>query len=476
MWEKSYIFTAFAFLFITSPSFAQFTLGTCSDGCWSSLTFPQNKGLFTQADKGEDIFSTNLGKIGIGISWPQAKLHVSGDALVSNFDSWGQRKERDIFGNEFIKTYGATSTESKLTLTAYIHDKGLDSGPVITTPNPIPLVFPSLPYPIADTYSTASFQVSVDRGGNTREFSVDVESSMPVLFKSGDSELVRIGSKNDGGMHLYNGDMYLQDGDIRLLDGGISMFGAGSQRVFFSEGNWSIRTNEHNPNKPLVFSQGSGHERVGIGEFNPQSELHVDGTIISDNIISERLTVNASASSTHSLIVNGGILVNASPNPQSELLVDGTITTDILEINGGSDLAEWFNVSVASESHKLVPGALLCIDPFIPGNLVACDRAVDKRVAGVVSGGGGINPGLLMGQRESIANGDVPVSLTGRVYVLADASSGPIIPGDLLTTSSTPGHAMKVHDYLDAQGAIIGKAMSHLDMGKGLVLLLISLQ
>jgi hypothetical protein len=68
------------------------------------------------------------------------------------------------------------------------------------------------------------------------------------------------------------------------------------------------------------------------------------------------------------------------------------------------------------------------------------------------------------------------VALTGRVYVLADASNGPIQPGDLLTTSATPGRAMMVTDFQRARGAILGKAMSGLNSGKGLVLVLVSLQ
>ena len=68
------------------------------------------------------------------------------------------------------------------------------------------------------------------------------------------------------------------------------------------------------------------------------------------------------------------------------------------------------------------------------------------------------------------------VALSGRVYVQADASNGAIKPGDLLTTSATPGHAMKVAEPGKAQGAILGKAMSALKNGQGLVLVLVSLQ
>ena len=58
----------------------------------------------------------------------------------------------------------------------------------------------------------------------------------------------------------------------------------------------------------------------------------------------------------------------------------------------------------------------------------------------------------------------------------ADASAGPIKPGDLLTTSDIPGHAKKVTNQARAQGAVIGKAMSPLGEGDGMVLVLVTLQ
>ena len=66
--------------------------------------------------------------------------------------------------------------------------------------------------------------------------------------------------------------------------------------------------------------------------------------------------------------------------------------------------------------------------------------------------------------------------MTGRVWVYVDASFGAVQPGDLLTTSSTPGHAMLASDHGRAFGAVIGKAMTELKEGKGLVLVLVNLQ
>jgi len=119
---------------------------------------------------------------------------------------------------------------------------------------------------------------------------------------------------------------------------------------------------------------------------------------------------------------------------------------------------------------------LAAIDPQHPGQLRIADKAYDTTVAGCVSGANGIKPGLTMEQEGTVAEGSLPVALSGRVYCWADASYGPIQPGDLLTTSDTPGHVMVVTDYEKARGAIIGKAMSSLDYGKELVLVLMALQ
>jgi len=153
---------------------------------------------------------------------------------------------------------------------------------------------------------------------------------------------------------------------------------------------------------------------------------------------------------------------------------DGKTVCSVLQLTGGSDLSEQFDIKIDEVEAK--PGMVVCIDPEDPGKLVVSKKAYDHKVAGIISGAGGIEPGMLMGQKGSKANGAYPVALTGRVYCWADASNGPIQPGDLLTTSATPGHAMKVTDYAKAQGAIIGKAMSSLDQGRGLVLVLVSLQ
>jgi hypothetical protein len=127
-----------------------------------------------------------------------------------------------------------------------------------------------------------------------------------------------------------------------------------------------------------------------------------------------------------------------------------------LTIRGGSDLAEPFKIS--SGNDEVPEGSVMVIDEQSPGRLKVSSQPYDTRVAGILSGANGIHPGIQM-QQEGSLDGGRNVALSGRVYVQADTSNGPINPGDLLTTSSAPGRAMKVTDHLRAQGAILGKAM-----------------
>lgn len=117
----------------------------------------------------------------------------------------------------------------------------------------------------------------------------------------------------------------------------------------------------------------------------------------------------------------------------------------------------------------------MVIDPAHPGQLMPSSTAYDSKVAGIVSGAGGVNAGIRMGQ-EGVMDGKHPIAMTGRVYVKCTAAGGKIKPGDLLTTSDLPGHAMKVSDRDRAGGATVGKAMSGLEEGTGLVLVLVNLQ
>lgn len=195
---------------------------------------------------------------------------------------------------------------------------------------------------------------------------------------------------------------------------------------------------------PWVVARGLGNEQAYLGGDGAGGDVQLGST---------------------SPLVGTIACYNTATNAYMDLYARTVIIT------GGADVAEPFPITGA----ELPAGSVVIIDETHAGQLKLSSEPYDTRVAGVVSGAGGIHPGVSLrpgGRTDEGQN----VALTGRVYVLADASAGPIQPGDLLTTSTTPGHAMKVTDHARAAGAILGKAMSGLDSGRGLVLALVSLQ
>lgn len=235
-------------------------------------------------------------------------------------------------------------------------------------------------------------------------------------------------------------------------------------------------------------------DNVGIGTENPESKLHVssydsyfgmlkvENSNTGDNEATMAFIEGSDAIGGEYWIAGVGAwgqtnnFVIGRSAPKLIITPAGHAVVPVLEITGGSDLSERFEVRGIQNKTLPSPGMVVSIDAERPGDLIVSSKAYDQRVAGIISGAGGVKPGMLMGQKGSEADGANPVALTGRVYCWADASRGAIEPGDLLTTSDTPGYAMKVADYPKAQGAILGKAMSSLESGKGLVLVLVSLQ
>lgn len=135
-----------------------------------------------------------------------------------------------------------------------------------------------------------------------------------------------------------------------------------------------------------------------------------------------------------------------------------------------ADCAEEFDVVLAE---GVEPGAVLVIGD--DGRLALSRNACDRRVAGIVAGAGDLRPGIVLG-RQPGRNDRAPVALMGRVNCKVDACTAPVAVGDLLTTSDVPGHAMKAGDPVRAFGAVIGKALAPLEVGTGMIPVLVALQ
>ncbi len=163
------------------------------------------------------------------------------------------------------------------------------------------------------------------------------------------------------------------------------------------------------------------------GNINLNSEELRNGDIVHSNDI-----VVGSYSTGSSSVDGGDIWVKNDVEIQGDIL------------GAGADVAE----KIKSES-SLDAGTVVKIS----GNM-SVDRTSESKdtdVAGVVS----TDPAMVMAKERD----GVPVAMTGTAPVKVTMENGNIKPGDKLTSSSTPGKAMKCNEIDTCTGALIGKAL-----------------
>lgn len=248
------------------------------------------------------------------------------------------------------------------------------------------------------------------------------------------------------GVDENSGDIVLRDANgrtvIHLNAAAATFFDGGGRRAF----NLEMGT--------AAFSVGAAGNSgdVVIQDGNGQTTVRVDAGTAT-------LSVGA--------VGNSGDIVLLDGNGQTTIHLDaGQGDIQLL----GADCAEEFDVD---ERQELDPGTVMAIGN--EGKLVRCAEAYDKRVAGVISGAGGYGSGIVLDKRPT-RDERVPLALSGKVYCKADARHAAIGVGDLLTTSSALGHAMKAIDPSKAFGAVIGKALEPLSGGRGLIPIIVALQ
>jgi hypothetical protein len=138
----------------------------------------------------------------------------------------------------------------------------------------------------------------------------------------------------------------------------------------------------------------------------------------------------------------------------------------------GADCAEQFDLSPGAELPE--PGTVVVLSDT--GGLTASHDAYDHKVVGVVSGAGDYKHAILLDKRPDSPDLRIAVALAGKVCCKVDAQYGPVAVGDLLTTSPTPGHAMKATEPRRGFGSVVGKALQALDHDQGLIPIVVALQ
>jgi hypothetical protein len=263
------------------------------------------------------------------------------------------------------------------------------------------------------------------------------ESASLVLGNHGSNgDLNLIDANAIGGIHLYadGGNIILAD---RAGAASIILAAEGSSLTIGSQGSPGKFGLFDAAGREVIFLQADG-SNVFIGNQENSGNLRL---------------VDVGGRETIHLQGDGG-----------NIRVAGDITLT------GADCAEEFCVA---GNTRIEPGTVVALNE--DGCLRECRDAYDRSVAGVVSGAGEYKPAIRMGTFDSGPH-RLPVALVGKVYCKADASFEPIKFGDLLTSSTTPGFAMKASDRTRAFGSVIGKALRSLEFGRGLIPVLVSLQ
>ena len=141
--------------------------------------------------------------------------------------------------------------------------------------------------------------------------------------------------------------------------------------------------------------------------------------------------------------------------------------------HAGSDIGEALPTVEDADAYE--PSDVLVISVSQPGAVERSTMAYGGAVIGVYS----MRPGFVGADKGGVTvvwPGDVPVAIAGIVPVKVSAENGPISPGDLLTTSATPGHAMRCEGMEACFGRTLGKAMGGLEDGAGVIQMLVMLQ
>ena len=179
------------------------------------------------------------------------------------------------------------------------------------------------------------------------------------------------------------------------------------------------------------------------------------GTASADaiNMIEVTLTGASTTGSGTIFLVNGN----------GDVRADGTIYSPQALGTGSADLSEVFSAN----GPELEPGDVVVIDTSSPETMTMSTKPNDPLVAGIVS----TKPGVRL---NADAEG-YDIALAGRVPTKASDENGPIGIGDLMVTSSTPGHAMKAPEN-PKLGTVVGKALEALPAGAGKIMVLVTLQ
>ena len=214
---------------------------------------------------------------------------------------------------------------------------------------------------------------------------------------------------------------------------------------------------------------------VGLGTTSPNATLNILSSNAAGAFLIQNTTgytdffVSSSAgkvgigTTSPSVGFQVGVGTPSNVSTANDVFVNGSIQYGGNLYGPGADVAE----KIGTSAQGLTPGTVVELNPEEPDTIRESTGAYSTLVAGVVS----TRPGITLGDETR----GVALAVAGRVPVKADTANGPIAVGDLLTTSSTPGEAMRCTEQDKCFGAVLGKAMEPLPSGSGTITALVTI-
>lgn len=335
------------------------------------------------------------------------------------------------------------------------------------------------------------------------------------LFAMGDSLL--FGQPNARvtasavGLELWAGDANTDSLILRagndFTDGSVDIIGDGAMTLRAGNGTFNFINGSTGGTLATLGATGTlnatqdvvaGRDLVAAADVVAQGfEVHLGApgstrivrNPVNDDVYIARDEDQNNAASTFTIFTNVGIAqMRINDGDEAPAFFDGAVNAN------GLDYAEAFSIS----DPTLSGGEVVVFDPSRPGFIARADEAYSTRLAGVISEKPGFltggsfdaeeaaDPELAAGMQAAYGAGDYatakeislvlerkkierqrPVALAGRLPIKVDASYGPIRAGDHLTSSATPGYAMR----MSQTGPSIGVALEGFDgPGTGTIL------